>query len=174
MASSFPSCLLVEVPEAERLVHELRLRWDPVAEHGVPAHVTAIFPFVARDDLDETVLGRVATVAAAHEPFDVVFSLTAWFERVALYLAPDDPAPFVDLTEALVREFPEQPPYEGAYDAITPHLTVVRWDDATDFAAIETELQQGLPVAGRAEQLTLMTEDDDGRWTVLSRLPFGD
>ena len=70
MPTSPPSALLVAIPEAEPVVHEHRLHFDPVTERGVPARVTGVYPFVARDELGADVLGRVAAVAGAQEPFD--------------------------------------------------------------------------------------------------------
>jgi 2'-5' RNA ligase len=172
MPTSPPSALLLAVPEAEPLVREHRLRFDPAAERGVPAHVTAIYPFIPRDDLDQGLLDGVARVAAARPAFDYRFSSTGWFDTDVLFLAPDDPAPFRDLTRALAREFPEYPPYEGRYDDLAPHLTVALAPDGASLDAVEAELRAGLPVAGRAERLSLMTEDDDGRWTVLRRFAF--
>lgn len=168
-----PSALLVAIPEAEPLVREHRLRFDPVAERGVPAHVTAIFPFVPRDDLDEAVLDRVAGVAAACPPFDFVLSHTAWFDRDVLWVGPEDPTPFVDLTRALEREFPDYPPYAGQYADLAPHLTVGHATDQADLEPVEVELQAGLPVTGRAEHLSLLVEDDDGTWSRLRRFAFG-
>jgi 2'-5' RNA ligase len=170
--SSPPSALLIAIAEAEPVVSKHRLRFDPVAERGVPAHATAIFPFIARDDLDDDVLTRVAAVAATQGAFDYVFSSTAWFDTDVLYLAPEDPTPFQALTRALVREFPEYPPYEGLYDDLAPHVTVALANDDADLDAVEGELRAGLPVRGRAEHLRLMTEDDEGRWSVLRRFPF--
>lgn len=173
MPKSPPSALLVAIAEAEPLVHDHRLRFDPVAARGVPAHVTAIYPFVPRDELDADVLDRVGRVAAGHPAFDYRFGGTGWFDTDVLFLAPDDRTPFQGLTRALVREFPEYPPYEGRYDDLAPHLTVALATDGTDLGAVESELRAGLPLAGRAERLSLMTEDDDGRWTVLRQFAFG-
>jgi len=172
MAPPFPSALLVEVPESEPVVGTHRLRLDPVAARGVPAHVTALFPFIPRDDLDDVVFSTLARVAAAHDPFDYVFSTTAWFDTDVLYLAPDEPTPFRGLTRALVREWPEYPPYEGLYDDLTPHLTVALANDE-DLRPVEAQLRAGLPVTGRAEHLTLLTENDEGRWSVRRRFPLG-
>jgi hypothetical protein len=41
------SAVLVPVPEAERVVSRPRARLDAAATAGVPAHVTALFPFRA-------------------------------------------------------------------------------------------------------------------------------
>jgi len=175
MGLSPPSALLVTVGEAEPLVGGHRVRFDPVADRGVPAHVTALYPFVPRDDLDESWLGRVAAVVGEHAAFDYRFSSTAWFDRDVLYLAPDDPAPFAALTRALEREFPDYPPYQGRYADLAPHLTVAHSADGVDDAdlhAVEAELRSGLPIAGRAEHLTLLTEDDVGLWSVRCRFAF--
>ena len=43
------SVLLVPVPEAAPLMHQYRLRYDPVAPAGVPEHITALYPFLAPD-----------------------------------------------------------------------------------------------------------------------------
>ena len=40
------SAILLCVPEAEKLVHEWRLKGDPSAARGVPAHVTLLYPFL--------------------------------------------------------------------------------------------------------------------------------
>ena len=40
------SAVLVQVPEAERVVSRHRARLDAAATAGVPAHVTVLFPFV--------------------------------------------------------------------------------------------------------------------------------
>jgi 2'-5' RNA ligase len=173
MPASPPSALLVAVTEAEPLVRAHRLRLDPVAERGVPAHVTALYPFVERDDLSGAVLSRVAAVALAHRAFGYRFSTTGWFDRDVLFLAPDDPAPFASLTRALYSEFPDHPPYAGAHSDLMPHLTVAQQTSDADLDAVEEQLRTGLPVAGPAAELTLMTEDDEGRWTVLDRFPFG-
>ena len=89
--------LLVQVPEAEPVVREHRLRLDPVTEKGVPAHVTALFPFVAVDGLDDEGLDLVASGAAGHPAFSHSFRTTGWFEGAALWLATNDPLPSVRL-----------------------------------------------------------------------------
>ena len=90
--SELLSGLIIEVPEAEPAVGELRMRLDRVASLGVPAHVTALFPFVAPALIDADLLERVAEVVRASQTFAYVFSRTAWFGEDVLYLAPDEPA----------------------------------------------------------------------------------
>ena len=53
-----------------------------------------------------------------------------------------------------------------------PHLTVgSQLDDATA-DTLERSITPGLPVASRVDQLTLLVEDDEGRWTVSRAWPL--
>ena len=83
------------------------------ANPNVPPHVTIMFPFLPGDQITGHVLDRVAAVFAAQEPFDVAFDETAWFDRKVLYLRPNPAQSFIDLVNALMREFPECQPYVG-------------------------------------------------------------
>ena len=65
---SVPTALVVLVPEAEPVVAAHRLRHDPAAADGVPAHVTVLYPF--RTEPDDTTLEAVAAIAAAVPAFD--------------------------------------------------------------------------------------------------------
>ncbi|HYO19491.1 MAG TPA: 2'-5' RNA ligase family protein, partial [Dermatophilaceae bacterium] len=112
------SGLVIEIPEAEPAVAAPRIRLDRVAALGVPAHVTALFPFVAPDDITEAVLSQVSEVAAANAPFDYRFARTAWFGQQVVYLAPDQPAPFIKVTESLWAAVPECPPYGGRFEEL--------------------------------------------------------
>jgi 2'-5' RNA ligase len=167
------SGLIIEVPEAEPAVGELRMRLDRVASLGVPAHVTALFPFVAPASIDADVLDRIAVVARASRPFDYLFSRTAWFGDDVLYLAPDDPASFRDLTARLWEAFPAYPPYGGQFADVVPHLTI--GEGAGRDALIDAERSVSVygHVKGRAERLTLMAQTPGGRWSYRGRWMLG-
>ena len=110
--------------------------------------------------------------AAAHRAFDHRFSTTGWFDRDVLFLAPDDPGPFVRLTEALVREFPDHPPVWGRVRRPGATSDSRPRNPQADLDRLEATLRAGLPITGRSEHLTLMTEDDEGQWSVARRFPF--
>lgn len=80
--------------------------------------------------------------------------------------------PFVRLSEDLAETFPDYPAYGGEFDGITPHLTVARWTTRGELEAVERELLPSLPVNGRASHLTLMTEDNNGHWSVAQQFPL--
>src|SRR2546421_445772 len=109
------SALVVAVPEAEHAVARFRINFVESASRGVPAHITLIYPFAPTDQL------------AVIEP-----SLRALFSRFSaqrfqlvrldqfgdemLYLAPEPATCFTQMTDALVRRYPEWPPYGGDVD----------------------------------------------------------
>jgi 2'-5' RNA ligase len=84
-----------------------------------------LFPFVAPQSIDAGVRERIAVVARASEPFEYVFSRTAWFgDDEVLCFAPEEPGPFRTLTERLWKTFPTYPPYGRQFVDVVPHLTI--------------------------------------------------
>ena len=171
------SGLLVRVPEADALVGMLRSRHDPVAADGVPAHVTVLFPFVPRAEINDDVRVALARTLADLAPFDFRFARAERFGDTTVYLAPEPAAAFSALIAAVAERWPQHPPYGGVFESVIPHLTV--GDDLADGEADELvgRLQQALdrsgPITGRATAVTLMTEDEAGRWTTDSVYPLG-
>ena len=117
------STLFVPVPEVEPWVKDLRQRYDPIAAVGVPAHITVLFPFVPPDLLTDDDLARTTETFQRIRPFEFRLAQIDRFPE-SLYLVPEPDEPFISLTEAIVREFPEYPPYCGKFTEIVPHLTV--------------------------------------------------
>jgi 2'-5' RNA ligase len=168
------SGLVVPIPEAEPAVGALREHLDRNAAVGVPAHVTALFPFVPPEAIDAAVLSRVEEVVAAVPGFGYAFSRTAWFDDAVLWLAPDDPLPFRALTARLTSAFPAHRPYEGAHgDDVVPHLTVGHGHPREVLAAAEREVTGRLPVAGRASGVVLLVQDGPGgAWSRSATFPL--
>jgi 2'-5' RNA ligase len=165
--------LVIAVPEAERVVGPVRLRLDPNAALGVPAHVTVLFPFVPAYELDDGILGRVGAVVGKIEAFPYRFSRTAWFDHRVLYLAPDDDAPFRELTEAVFAEFPAFPPFEGMFDDVVPHLTVGHDEPLDVLSEAEDAVRRRLPVEGGAAKVLLLAQDrPGGRWRTAADFPL--
>lgn len=168
------TALVVEIPEAEPVVAEHRTRLDPMAPLEVPAHVTVLFPFVPSHRLEEEMVGAVAAVAREHEPFDYRFATTGWFGDDVLFLEPEDPSPFVHLTERFCAAFPDFSPYGGAFAGHHPHLTVGQGAGIEELRAAEQAvLAFGTVVAGRATHVSLLTEQPDRRWSRAEQFPIG-
>ena len=159
------SVLLVPFPEVAVVVEPwLEQSVGARPSHGIPAHVTLLFPFPPDEDP-----GPVLRDVRA---FDVAFrELRRFAEAPALYLAPEPASTFVSLTKALVARFPDWPPYGGAFAEIVPHLTVA-WGAALDEA--EAAVAPSLPLHGRAREAVLLSEVELQRWQVRATFAFED
>ena len=159
------SGLVIAIPQAESRFGAMRQRFDPQANLGVPAHITILFPFMPPGQIDGQVRRRLARAVARIAAFRCVLDRVDRFPSTA-YLAPHDPAPFVDVTMAVVGEFPEYPPYGGAHAGIVPHLTVAD-GDAHAARIAEQELRAALenegPVIARCVSVQLL-ENSSGYW----------
>ncbi|QDP96838.1 2'-5' RNA ligase family protein [Microlunatus elymi] len=166
------SGLILRIPEADELVGELRRRLDPVAGRGVPAHVTVLFPFVPPVGINAEVRERVAEIAGAVPSFDYRFSRIGWFGETVIFLEPDDPRPFVELTQRLWDGFPAYPPYGGRFDTVHPHLTIGDDQPLEQLKAAEHSLAGFDPIVGTATRLTLMAQNDDRQWNQAGDWPL--
>jgi hypothetical protein len=159
------SVLLVPLPAVRAVVEPWLERTSPSSKpsQGIPPHVTLLFP--APDDAD-----GVRSVITGVHAFEVELRELRRF-RTTLWLAPEPAEPFVRLTEALVARFPDWPPYDGAFDAIVPHLTVAQGESATLDAA-ELDVAPRLPLRDRAREAVLLAELEPGRWVTQMTFSF--
>jgi len=92
----------------------------------------------------------------------------------ALYLAPTPAEPFVALTAALARRFPEYPPYGGQFRNIVPHLTVAQaggWQHSSAHTELLCALYPSGGILSQCSELVL-TEDSSGRWETMCTFPL--
>jgi 2'-5' RNA ligase len=152
-------------------LERLRGHDDFAASVGVPAHVTVLFPFMPVAELRPPVRRALAEIVARVEPFDVRFATVGRFPG-ALYLVPDPAGPFVALTEAIATRFPEYQPYEGAFDEVIPHLTLV--ESATvSLDGVAAAAQRHLPFTCRVAVMEVLVEGPDERWHGHWRIRLG-
>jgi 2'-5' RNA ligase len=171
MPAATRTALIVPVPAAEPAVGSLRRRFDPSAEHGVPAHVTLLVPFLPAERIDDGVRAALAERAAATPAFGFQLDRLDCFPGV-IYLNATPGDPFVALTKDLTDRFGTLP-YEGLHEELIPHLTVAMDDGDNVNATVEECLEEHLPLSARAEELQLLYEGHDGRWTLEARWPLG-
>ena len=166
------SAFIVRVPETEPHVASLRERYDPSARLGVPAHITVLYPFMAPDRIDAVIVAKVRAITRSTAPFAFRLTRIGCFTGT-LYLAPEPAAPFIDLTLALVREFPAHKPYGGQYEGVVPHLTVAQAGAPQQHEA-EAQLRACLSVgvAAVCRELVLI-ENSSGRWLPMHVFPLG-
>lgn len=155
------------VPEAESVWGSYRAQHDPSAAMGMPAHITVIWPFKHPDEIAADVMARIAAITATQPCFNVSFHQIAAFDKTALFLTPEPSWPFLQLTSAVWRAYPEFPPYGGIHAELIPHLTIGQFDDEQTFEQISTKVEltakRALPLTALLTQLCLM-EQIDGIW----------
>ncbi|MCZ0991511.1 2'-5' RNA ligase family protein [Streptomyces diastatochromogenes] len=164
------SGLIVRVPAAEPAVRAWRGRLDPSARVGVPAHVTVLFPFLDASRIDQGVCTAIGEVLDRHQSFEVRFERCGRFPGV-LYLAPEPDTPFRRLTEAFVARWPENPPFDGQFDDVVPHLTVAQGQDEDVLEKAEADLLGRLPVVAHVSSVDLLVHDGT-RWRQRGSFPL--
>ena len=167
------TALICRVPEAERYIARYRDRYDPSARRNVPAHVTVLYPFMTPEQVDADVLARLRDIARAVPCFDYRLKRTQRFP-VAIYLDPEPGDSYAALTHAVFRAFPDDPPFEGKFETVVPHVTVAHGDEAL-LCEIEVELRIALPAQGipaRCHELVLI-ENSSGRWEQMQVFALG-
>jgi 2'-5' RNA ligase len=162
------TALVALFPELEPLLGPWRRRFTGDGPRGMPPHVTLVFPFADSAEADD-LLEPLGRVFADFAPFELVLRQTARFPGL-LFLRPEPAEIFVAITEALVRAFPDFPPYRGEFAEIVPHVTVAQGDDEV-LAATERQLEQQLPVRSRVERAWLV-EDTAGGWRRHTAFPL--
>ena len=160
------SAILIAVPESERLVGSYRLRYDPVAKAGVPAHITLLYPFRDPKAITSRNATEIQQVLDSFKAFDFRLGEIREFSG-AIYLHPEPDDIFREMTHALVAQFPDCPPYGGAYSSVTPHLTVAQGEPAAleiVGKSFREDAESYLPIESWAREIWLMTQHN-GTWT---------
>ena len=164
------TAVVVRVPDAEPVVSAWRERFDSSAAQGMPAHVTALFPFLPEDRLRVGVLTRLRRLCAELPLLHVQFAHTGRFPGV-LYLKPEPSDGLRQLTLEIAAQWPEAPPYGGAFTEIIPHLTVVHGVAGSLLDTIEAEVLRGVRSATSLGGAHLYVFHGR-RWVGRGRVPF--
>jgi len=165
------SGLVVPVDAARELVAP----WThlvPAAARRLPPYVPVLWPFLPADALDEGLERRLAALLDGRPAFD--FSLARVIGLAdAVALVPEPADPFVALTRLLWAEWPECPPFAGAYEETPPRLTVALDPAPAVRREIEATLATRLPLATRAAEVLLVAADESGALTGRRRFALG-
>jgi 2'-5' RNA ligase len=148
-----------------------RLRQDGLddAPHGLPAHLTLLFPFAPPDALDAALQAHVRRVVGGHRAF--IYALThvgQWPDTA--YIAVDPEPPFRALQADLAASFPAWPLYRGAFE-FTPHVTIAGGPAAGAAELLTVTASAALPAARTARFVDLIVREG-ARWTLRSRFPL--
>lgn len=162
------SAFIIHVPDAERSVGPLRERFDASVKLGVPAHITVLMPFMPPGRITAAVLEQAGRALGQVAAFRFTLREVQRFPAVA-YLAPEPAAPFVALTQNLVRSFPDYPPFRGEFESIVPHLTVAHGSAANVEAAaaeLEAIMRRHGPIECTCSAVALIG-NSSGRWETM-------
>ena len=168
------SVLAILVPEAEHLVAPFRLKYDPSAAEGMPAHITINYPFMPGQDVGVEVLQKLVRTSSSMARFEYSLIKTNRFPGV-LYLEPSHRTLISELIEIVAREFPESPPYGGEFEEINPHLTIAHgWtesevDDIAD--RFDAAAAGKLPIHSSVSEIWLV-DNKSGKWTKRTSFPL--
>lgn len=150
------TALVVPVPEAEPVVGSWRRKYDPIAEYGVFAHVTVMFPFLPIGKIDYEVRQELAARFGRHDSFDAEFHNCGRFPDW-LYLEPTPATAFVALTRTVMEAFPDMQPYEGEHGDPVPHLTVANIADNQGLGdTICAAMSSKLPISTHVNEVQLV------------------
>ena len=168
------SAVIVAVPEAEAAVASWRIRLDPAAARGVPAHITVLYPFLPPDEIDGPALAEVAAAVRTVPAFDVRFERTAWFGETVLWLDPQPSAPFRALTTQVWQRFPQCVPYDGAHAELIAHLTVGDGAPVADLRSADRAVAAALPIRARVSHARLICGSmEPDSWRTMTEFPLG-
>jgi 2'-5' RNA ligase len=164
------SAIIVPIPEVEPVVRPLRLRYDPGARLGIPAHITLLYPFRTAQAAGEEIKA-LGAVCASTDAFSFSFTEVRRFPHTA-YLHPDKPEIFTQITKTLTAIWPDCRPYGGAHPDIIPHLTVADRVDTETLIMVENSLRSHLPIRCVAREVWLLTSDIAGMWSRKASFPL--
>ena len=96
-------------PELDALVGDWRRRYTPDGARDMPPHVMLVYPFVESARVPDALPGVGRSLDGVAQ-FEVAFAEIVTFSGAepTLYLRPDPGRPFVAMTEALIRAFPDR------------------------------------------------------------------
>jgi hypothetical protein len=169
------TAIIVPVDPAEQVVGDWRREHTPSGSKGMPAHVTLLAPFTPPEQLGAGRISEVRDVLAPFRRFQFELPRTAYFDlgsRRVLYLQPEPAEPFAEMIHALVRRFPEHPPYGRADLGPLPHLTVATSSDDALLAEIEDAVRPALPISASAADAWIVEYGERG-CLVRSRIVLG-
>jgi 2'-5' RNA ligase len=153
----------VDAPPLEALYREA---YPGAVARGIPLHITVLYPFVPVAELGDDDLAQVRAAIEPHPAFDFALARVETFVDV-VWLAPEPVESFRALLASVHRAFPAYPPYGGLHDVVIPHATLTTVEPAqldTALATLRPRVEPLLPLAQRADALTLLVEEEPDRW----------
>ena len=162
--------ILIPVPQADKIINKWRKEYDD----NSPAHITLLYPFKDSKDINDEIITKLKFIFSNVKSFSYTLIKINTFSN-AIFLEPTHKDRFIELTQKIASVFPENPPYEGKYHSIIPHLTLGQFNESQDQKNIEmvikNDIQSKLPIHAIANEAWLM-EINTNTWSRLTKFPF--
>lgn len=140
----------------------------------VPPHVTLAIPFKPLESVTDEVVQQLTKLFHETPQFDFELNQVRWFGTDVVYLEPSNAEVFRSITEKLQHEFPGFLPYSGAFDEVTPHVTLSENGSLADRRIVGRLAAMYTPIYARASHAWLMSNErsiDD--WAVVKVFNLG-
>jgi hypothetical protein len=164
------TALVILLPAAEPILAAARRTAPALVRPGMPAHVTALYPFLPAAEVTGEVLDAARSLAAGLPPVDVVLT-----ELVAEAGFAGIPVPSLQpVADAVCARWPAVLPYGGRFGPRPgAHVTVAMGGTDAELERVAAEVRPLLPLECRADGLHLVALTEDG-WSTPLSAPFGD
>jgi 2'-5' RNA ligase len=166
------TALVLVLPDAEPFD---AVRRDYAAEavaHGIPFHITLLYPFAPREAVTDALLMDVRSFFAQREPLSLTLTRVAAWPSV-VYAVPEPDTRLRAYMRALFQRYPQYRPYSGAHADVVPHATLAEDVDAKAVLAdIERRIAPYLPRRYNIEAAMLLEEATPNAWRPREELPF--
>lgn len=160
------------IPVLEHIHHEFD---TTAAARRVPLHVTLLYPFVTRDEISDAHLEHLRSFFASRAPLRLELADIGDFPGV-VYARLEPEEELRALMRALWCQFPDTPPYEGAFDDPPPHATLGPVPAGTpheDFLfRVRERVAQLLPLRCVARDVSLLEEYAPDQWRERTSFPL--
>ncbi|MGE0170933.1 2'-5' RNA ligase family protein [Nocardioides sp.] len=165
------TALLLPVPPADPILAAVAAQYPRTVRAGVPAHLTALYPFLDHEQLSETTLDGCTRIAAELAPFSVEFSRCAT-EPGMICLVPEPDENARRVIQLCEDEWPSVRPYGGKYASNSPHVSVALDPEPDHVPRILGIVEPLLPIRCEFSELHLVAYRA-GAWGLCRRWSFG-
>ena len=170
------TALLVEVPVPGPVDDFRRRHLAASVAHGLPAHITVLFPFASPADVDAELLENLAAHFSTLARFDGALTGVGSFDE-HVWLAPGPHVRFSELLHRTHARFSGFPPYGDVHAETVPHLTIAErgtGESIEQVAALaDRELAPVLPFSFTVDRVGLLEERADGAWQHFDSFELG-
>ena len=140
---------------------------------AIPPHVTLAYPFLHLSAVNDDVIDELTRFFADESPFDFDATAIRWFDQGVVYVEPSASDRLRRLIEGLQERFPDFHPYDDAFDAIIPHITLSQHGSYADRKMLANRATPYLPISLRASHVWLMSNHRRSDvWSILDIFQF--